>query len=379
MIQADIVGGDREFRVVMRGPSVVVFRPRETFLLEKFPTEFGPVNIRYTSRWLNRGEGATIPGHLWVEVRGFAPDFESAIGVFANAGLAGVSIIATSANAAVADPEVEIAFDSTRGAKVREYFQSYVPPETDVQYIGRFINLKGTRAFSDSLYVHSDVERLLRATGQYGLALLNWKYGHATLSLAHLWMAVEALTDVKIRAECAVRGLSGRKNLAESLCVEEKKLDAVIRQRFILQDDADCYKKAKDASDGFEHSYHGFDRVFKLSQEVRHRMASYVRSAIFDLAGVEENAKGRLLSEAFGEPLGPWRVAKYLRGTLQGDRDDLAAAGNEYPFIRWATTVKQGEFDGDGKLQVQTSETLTTELAEGVTFSPKSIEAWKPG
>ncbi|MGH9907318.1 MAG: hypothetical protein ACRD8U_17250 [Pyrinomonadaceae bacterium] len=378
MTQADEVTFDREFRIVMRGPSAVIFRQRENWLFEKFPTEFGPVNIGYASRWLTRAEAVTVPGHLWIEVRGYAPELERAISPFANAGLAGISIVATSANAAVGEPEVEVAFESTPGAKEREYFQSYVPPETGVLHTGRLIDLPATLAFLNSLKAHKDADRLLRATNQYNFALRNWKFGHATISLAHLWMTVEALTKVKLRAECAARRLSEPKELAASLGIELRDLDAMIRRQFILQGDTECYTQAKEASDGFEHGYLGFDQVLELSQQVRHRMAIYVRRSIFDLAGVEEDAKARLLSNTFAKPLGHWPVVKYLRGTLQGNRDELAAPGNEYPFMRWATGVKKCEFDSDGKLQVQLDEKLTAELAEGISFSPKSFEAWRP-
>lgn len=378
MAETDEVTFNREFRVVMRGPSAVIFRPGKNLLFEKFPTEFGPVNIGYASRWLKRAEAVTVPGHLWIEVRGCAPDLERAIGPFANAGLVGVSIIATSANAAVGEPQVEVVFESTRGAKERDYFQSYVPPETGVLHTGRLIDLPATLAFLNSLKAHKDADRLLRATSQYNLALENWKFGHATMSLAHLWMAVEALTRVKIRAESAARGLSEPEELAASLGIGLRDLDATIRRQFILQGDTECYTQAKEASDGFEHGYLGFDRLLELSQQVRHRMAAYVRASIFDLAGVEENAKARLLSSTFAEALGHWPVVKYLRGTLRGDRDELAAPGNEYPFMRWATGIKKCEFGEDGKLQVQLEEKLTAELADGISFSPKSFEAWRP-
>jgi hypothetical protein len=107
-------------------------------------------------------------------------------------------------------------------------------------------------------------------------------------------------------------------------------------------------------------------------------MAAYVRTAIFDLAGVEENAKAGLLSGTFAEALGHRPLVKYLRGTLIGNRDELAAPGNEYPFMRWATGIKKCEFGEDGKLQVQPEEKLTAELAEGISFSPKSFEVWRP-
>jgi len=362
----------------MRGPSAAVFWKNKNLVFNKFPTEFGPVNIAYTSRWIKHSETITIPGHLWVEIRGFAPDLESAIGAFANAGLAGISVIATSTNAAVSKPEVELAFESTPGSKEREYFQSYIPTELSILHPAREIDLQATLALLKALDGHEDFDRLLRATNQYNLALQNWILGHATMALAHLWMAVEALTKVMLRAECAARGLSDPKDFAATLAVDIDQLDATIRRDFLLHGDAECYKLAKEASDGLEHGYLGFDRVWELSQKVRYRMAHSVRMSIFDLAGLSGDAKAKLLSDTFDKPLGPMRVVKYLRGRLIGERDDLALPGSEYPFIRWKSTIKKFEFGNDGNPQIQLEEKLTPELAEGVSFSPTSMEIWKP-
>jgi hypothetical protein len=362
----------------MRGPSAAVFRPNKNFVFERFPTNLGPVNIAYTSRWVKRSETVTIPGHLWVEIRGFAPDLETAIGPFANAGLAGISVIATSTNAAVTEPEVELAFESTVGSKEREYFQSYLPTESSLLHPAREVDLQATLALLNALKRHPEFDRLLRAINQYNLALQNWKLGHATMALAHLWMACEALTKVALRTECTARGLSDPNDLAAALKVDIKQLDATIRRDFILHGDAECYKQAKEASDGLEHGYLGFDRVWELSKQVRHRMAHHVRTSIFDLSGLTGDPKAKLLSDTFAKPLGPSRVVKYLRGRLLGDRDDLARPDSEYPFIRWATTLKKAELDEGGTLQIQLEEKLTPELGEGISFSPKSMEVWQP-
>jgi hypothetical protein len=107
-------------------------------------------------------------------------------------------------------------------------------------------------------------------------------------------------------------------------------------------------------------------------------MAHHVRTSIFDLSGLSGDPKAKLLSDTFAKPLGPSRVVKYLRGRLLGDRDDLARPGSEYPFMRWATTLKKAELDEGGNLQIQLEEKLTPELGEGISFSPKSMEVWQP-
>jgi hypothetical protein len=151
-----------------------------------------------------------------------------------------------------------------------------------------------------------------------------------------------------------------------------------VRREFIFQGDADCYKQAKDASDGFEHGYLGVDRLFELSQQARTKTATYVRTCLLELVGLHSDAKAKLLSQPFSEPLGHWPLIKYLRGTLQTDRDDLAALGNEYPFMHLIPEIKKCELTEDGKLQVQLGDKYTAELAEGVTFSPKGIALRRP-
>lgn len=371
------MSSDREFRVVMRGPSTAIFRPNYNLVFERFPTKLGPVTVAYATRWLKQSETVTVPGHMWIEVRGCAPDLETAIGPFADAGLAGIPVIATSSNAAVNEPEIELAFESTQCSKEREYFQSFIPPESNILHTSRVVDAQATVTLIDALKVHPDRERLLRAINQYNLSLQNWKFGRATIALAHLWMAAEALTKVRIRAECTARKLFTSKELATVIGVEIGQLDAAIRRDFILRGDKECYKEAKEASDGFEHGYLRFDRILQLSRQVRHRMAGYVRTEIFDLAVLNDDAKARLLSEPFAKPLGPSRVAKYLRGTLIGEVENMASSGNEYPFIRWATKIKKCEFDIDGKLQIQLKEILTPELATGVAFKPISMETWQ--
>jgi hypothetical protein len=190
-------------------------------------------------------------------------------------------------------------------------------------------------------------------------------------------MAVEALTKAKIRSECVARGLPDAASLARSLGVELKNLDATIRLKHLLQDDDECYTKGKEASDAFEHGYRNFDHIFALAHQVRRKMAAYVRSSIFDIAMLESDAKAKLLSKPFNEPLGHWPVAKYLRGTLKGGGQNLPVPGARYPFMRWATEIKKCEVKADGTLQMDITEKMTAELGEGITFSPKSLEAWK--
>jgi len=368
---------DRQFIVVMRGPSAVLFRQDTNMLVEDFPSSAGPVNIVYTTRWLNRGGGITVPGHLWIEIRGNGNDLEQALVPFANAGLSMLPIMCLSANAAIGEPEIELGFDSTSGVTERDYFQCYLSPESTEIHLGRHINVKATVTLINSLKVHPDSERLRRAANQYRLALDYWRLGRESLSLAHLWMALEALTKVKIRAECKSRNLKDEKELAEVLKVDSKQLEPYVRRKLLVMGADECYAKAKKASDGFEHGFLGYDKISAISKDVRHLMAGYVRKAILELCQIDDDTYKTLTKDPFDKPMGYWPVVKYLRGKLIGKGEELAPEGNAYPFMRWKPEIISTEFDKSGKYNMKFKDNLTAELAEGVSFQPKSFEAWQ--
>jgi hypothetical protein len=369
---------EKHFTVVMRGPAAVVFWQNEKLLVADFPTALGPVNIIYTSRWIKTREQVTIPGNLWIEITGKGPSLEEVLVPFANAGLTALPVLSVSANAAVGEPEIELGFDSTPGACERDYFQSYVPPESSVVHLGRHINVQATITLLNAIGSHPDSVRLFRAANQYHLALDSWKLGRETLSLAHLWMALEALTKAKIRKECAIGGFRSERELATKLSVELKQLDAAVRKTLILKGDEECYNKARDASDGFEHGFLGYDKISEYARDVRHRMAEHIRKAIFDLCDIGNNMLDVLNHDPFDKPMGHWPVVKYVRGRLLGDSPDLAAEGKAYPFLRWNPIVKTCEVEEVGKLKIQFEEKFTPELADGISFQMKSYEAWQP-
>jgi hypothetical protein len=79
-------------------------------------------------------------------------------------------------------------------------------------------------------------------------------------------MALEALTKAKIRQVCSASGFKSESELANHLGVEVKNLDSTVRKRLLLADDDECYKKAKDASDGLEHGFLGYDKIRKYAK-----------------------------------------------------------------------------------------------------------------
>jgi hypothetical protein len=260
----------------------------------------------------------------------------------------------------------------------RDYFQSYVPPESGVFHFARQIRVDATAALLGAIARHPRGERLRRAASQYGVALDSWRLGRETLSLAHLWMALEALTKVKVEAERAARGLASREELAEVLGVPPRDLEPTVRRTLLLNGDAECYTKAKKASDGFEHGFLDFRDIHPLAQDVRHRMAEYVRGAIFELCVLDDAVTEILTKEPFDKPLGYWPPARYVWGRLRGSNPQLAVEGKAYPFLLWEPRVEECRVGEDGKIHVRFSETYTPELGEGISFEDGRHEVWEP-
>jgi hypothetical protein len=378
MVAQPHTNGEKRFTVVLRGAAALVFWENERLRIEKFPTAVGPVDLTYATRWLNRGENVRIPGHLWIEIVGSGESLEKVLVPYANAGIAALPLLSVASNVSIEDPEVELGFESTPGITQRDYFQCYLPEESGVIHVGRHVNLGAVVALLEALPKHSEAERFLRAANQYRLALDSWKLGRESLSLAHLWMALEALTKVKIRQVCSTAGLNSEPDLARHMGVELRELDPTVRKVLLLQNDEDCYTKAKAASDGFEHGFLGYKEIRDYAKDVRHRMAAHIRKAILELAGVPKTVGDVLLNAPFDEPLGHWPVAKYLRGRLLGDSPALAREGNSYPFVRWNPVVTSCARDTEDKLKVQISDNFTAELGDGISFQPQSVEIWQP-
>jgi hypothetical protein len=163
-----------------------MFKPGEELLISNVPSAIGLVDITYTTRYLRKTPEVTLPGQLWIDIRGTAPSLAAALEPFANAGISMLPVLALSANAAIGELDIELGFDNTAGITEREYFQSYIPPEQDILHPGRAIDGPASTALLQAIGAHRDSERLLRGANQYRMALNSWRLGRETLSLAHL-------------------------------------------------------------------------------------------------------------------------------------------------------------------------------------------------
>lgn len=366
----------KEMVIVLRTKSALRINENAELVLNA-SSVIGPVQITYRTRYVHTADRVKLPGDLWVEIRGEADKLDDALLPFANAGLVALPLLTLSANAAVGEADIELGFDDTAGLAERDYFQNYIEPESTVLHVGRSLNMEVTVALLNSLDKHPDSERLSRGANQYRLALLSWRLGREAVCLAHLWMAVEAITKARVRVECRSQGVSNQYELAAKLGIDIRELDGVIRRDYLLDGDTECYEKAKKASDGFEHGFLPYDEIRELSTDVRQRMARYVRNAILEMAGLIPERLSVLTGHPFDKPLGYWPLAKYIRGKLIGSGNKLSAPGNAYPFIRWTPTIKSSRQKADGSIELECTETLTVELAEGIGYQQRNLEVWE--
>jgi len=362
----------------MRGPSAAVFSSGDQLILEKVPSRFGHVKVTLKTRWIKRGDELFVPGHIWIEIRGTGDALENVISTYANASAWALPILTLATNAAIAQPEIELGYESTLGISEREYFQSYVAPEAGIVCLGRRIDVKSVPVLMTALIQHADQERLSRAVSQYSIALSAWRLGNESLSVEHLWMAAEALTEVVVKSQMEKYGFKDKEDLAKQMRVDKDDLNSAIRKNVILKGDIDCYKKAKSASDGLEHGYLEYDIMRDKSKDVIHKLAKYIRSGIFDEIDIPTDTRSILEAAPYDAPIGNWPLVKYLRGDLLGEASSLAKKGNEYPFIRWNPQVKSGKWTDSNETSFEICDNFTPELAEGIAFRVKSVEVWKP-
>lgn len=392
-------GSMHEYVVVMRAPSGVRFRREESVLVMSRIEEWGPITLRFATRYHDRGVGATLPGDLWVEIRGPAPSLREAARVFATTALYMTPVLAFVANAAVGALDAELIFDSTPGLREREYFQNYIAPESDVpDRRGRLINPRAAMTFIEAIGVMVATEHVHRAVTQYAIALDHWRFGHETLALAFLYMGVEALAQavVEVRRKAGVSheefgaslGVKAPAVTGPSTCprcakraTEQWRYEflAAIRREYIFQGDKETYRMAKSASDGFEHGYADFDQVRRFAREARDRTAAYLRTALVNLVPVDQSTSSVLLDDRFSKPIGPHPIVNYLWGTLIAASDELAEPGAAYPYLEWQHQVTSATVTEDGGTTFVFSPRLTAKFAPGVQFKPRSIEGWDPG
>lgn len=360
--------------VVLRAPAAIVLN--QPINLQGFHSAIGPVDIIYDSRWVTNENGISVPGDLWIEVSGNAPDLDAALPAFANAGLALLPVFSVSANAAIREADVELGFELTSVDSKRQFFQSCIAAESPTPHaLRRFDGAGGLSLYNAFQRSGSHAARFFRAANQYRLALDHWRLGRETMIVEHLWMAVEALAEIQLRKKTAS---TTPEALASELGTSKEGLKAEIIKRYIFHGDHPCYKAAREVSNGFEHGYGAYSDLLTDAKAVRHQLAKYVRDTIIDLANLPAEEQALLTLDRLKKPLGYWPLVTYVRARLVGE-EPLSAPGYAYPMFKHRASVKQCHEKTTGEIEITLDSELVASTGTGTRFEDLSYEVWQAG
>ena len=371
---------------VLAAESDVRFRDEPVpFRADDFPTAVGRVDLIFRTRYADEGFAAAVPREMWIDARGDIDNDVPLIDVVSAYTQAAANLLPTlalSANAWIGDVEPKIAYEATPGSTSREYFQNFLretrgtlPPTR------RIIDVPATVSLLRALQSHSARDRIARASAQYALALGHWLPGHETMAMAHLFIGMEALTLVARDRELARQGITAEQlATAWGIALVDNwmgRLDAEVRRRILFQGDSVTARTAREARNGFTHSFLDFKIVRELAEDVAETTAHFLRHAILDLSGMDSGARDVLLATPFDKPLHSY-LRKYLWGSLDGEGEELAAPDQEYPILEWRSAMKSFATHPDepDRFRAQPNDTFTLRAAVGIGFKPRRWELW---
>ncbi len=378
----------REFVVVVRAHSQVAVRSDdEPLVLDRFPNVAGgePVRVSVSTRYEEQTFG--IPAHreLLIEVRGGSASVETAVAELGATGSSLVPALSFATNAYIGETVPYVAYevtpDTSERAFIQEFHPDYPDEYTTLPLSARALRGNATAQFIHAVARHKEGQRIRRAMDQYWLALSHWQPHKKALSLAHLFMAAEALAVAALRNQQTARGLSADE-LAKMWSVKETPrggfrpgdVQAAARRELVFHGDKDCHRQAKRASDDFEHGLTDLSAVEATAKDVRDLTASHVRRAIFELSGSPETAVDVLLKPPLDQPQEAWGPVGVLRGRIMGEGDgQLRGDGDAHPHYLWRRTV-DAKLDADGRDNVTFSERLTASIGGGYQFANDRFE-----
>jgi len=358
-----------------------IFNTNETLTVNCALLERPPFTVTF---WTEYGGAFEIPIPLFLafEARGLANSIKEAGEIFANWARGLNTIIALAVNADTGLLEPELIFDASPEKDQHDYFQVFIAEDAIRAIPNRRIDVGLVQGLMAAIAKHSQADRLRRAAAQYSQALSLWRPGHEIECLAHLYIAVEAISKAVLRDHLR-RAQISEDELAEKWKVEgttklerRKNIESEVRRQLIFCNDIACYREARKISDGFEHGYSDYDEVRKPAQELIVRCAHYVRRAIISILDLEHSVFERLFEPNYAEPRGPVSIIRYLRGTLSGKAEQLAAPDQRYPIMHWRTRIKSVIVDTEGKYSILPEETLTAKIGDGIQFHAVSYEIW---
>jgi hypothetical protein len=376
---------------IFRARSNAWLRKGHVFTIDQVPGGEHPCAVSLWTAYEDAGFAAQIPRELIIEVKGEASSLDDAISAYQQVAQGFANFTAFVVNAPVDQARLHVAYDASVDQNEHEFMEVFGADERELLPNGRWVDEEELGAFLRTGPSHVDWTRLARAIGHYTIALDNWFYGGETLALAHLYMAAEALTPAMIRSHLSNRGLQGdeQAKLADQLGIQREsteacphcghveppkwrmKLEQWHRLNVVFRGDNDTYRKARRASDSFEHGFGELAEVRRYATGVIDSTFSYIRQAILDVIPLADEVKASIENR---RPLDVRSLRKIVRGTFIGEANKLPAAGQVHPYLRWESSLNTLSEDQDGNLRAEFNEQWTIICGEGIEFRGESFE-----
>jgi hypothetical protein len=96
-----------------------------------------------------------------------------------------------------------------------------------------------------------------------------------------------------------------------------------VRKRILFQNDAETHRNAKKASDDLEHGFTNFGALRPIAKEAIALTAKYLRTAILDLAGLDQDRKRTILGKPY-DTSRPFKECEVYLGEVIGEHNNLA-------------------------------------------------------
>lgn len=356
------------YTVLLTCPTTARLPEGTTFTVERFPVSTTPVDLHFSTRYEDIGMEAPLPRELYAETSVAGGAFHDATAASEQAANVLTPLMSLACNAFVPEFQLQLAYETTPGATHRQFKQwFYTDPAPVLPLLpGRLLDPELTWVVVDHALQHPEGERIHRACVQYQEALRSWLPQRELRAVAHLFMAVEALTKALLRQECEQRSLD-----ADGLCaewgIEKKELDGEIRLRLIFHGDRQCYKTMKDASDGLEHGFLAFPKLHAMAARCRDTGARHIRETILQFLHLPPDAYDRLTSATYEPPVSGHGVMRAIEGTFVGE-GGLAAPGAAHPFFEWTLPIKAVERRGNDHI-ITMQDNATLRCADGIQFT----------
>jgi hypothetical protein len=369
------MAGSKLYLVTMRASSAIRLRPTtEVQVLLGIASD--PIQLRIRTLFQPLAGSDDVPREIEFELRGRYDDLDDAIEDLTSHGRTVSALMQLVMNAAIEELQLEYAFDITDSLTEHEFFQNLILAETGAPRISRSLLEEPFQEVLRSIAVSQEATRLFRATAQYEAALSHWRPGHWSMALAHLYMAVEALTATAKRREIERHG--SQEDLLREWAIDVKQLDPTVREKVIFQGDGDALALAKNSSDGLEHGFRDMERIHADALAVRLKAARYIREAILKFADVPAATQRALLVSSLENPLSCSRYSKYLRSTLEGPAAAMVNGPSGYATFRLESSLKSYRAASDGQVKVEMEEKVTPILSSELKVKGGRLEVLGP-